>query len=221
MALLPLVLSASKSSWQAPMGHGEARANPALHSVISKRFNHTCQYCGWVDEEYNEVSHIDEDHTNNSEENLTLACPLCHQCLHLGHAASAEGGKMIWCPELSQVQLNNLARVYWMTEFEPDHPFLMSSRTMVTKIEHQTHELEAYYIQGASDPGFWAEVLLKLTPEQYAKRGDLLKNIRLWPSIHRFKKMVPKWTKKVTINLPSKEWSRLALSKPFNDVEIE
>lgn len=208
--MLPLVFSASKASWQAQPNHGIAKENPVLHGIISKRCDNACQYCGWVDSHYNEVSNLDENHLNNEESNLILACPLCHQCLHLGQVAAAEGGKMIWAPELTQVEINDLARVYWLTEFAQTHPLLNSARSLANKIEHQAHVLEAHYVPGASDPGFWAEVLIKLTPEQYAMRYELLKNIRLWPSLTRFKKMIPKWAKMVAVNLPNTEWERLA-----------
>lgn len=211
--MLPLVFSASKASWQAHPNHGIAKENPILHAAVSKRYNNTCQYCGWVDLEFNEVSNIDENHLNNNEDNLILACPLCHQCLHLGQVAAAEGGRMIWAPELTQVEINHLARVYWLAEFDPEHKLIGSARALTNKIEHQSHVLEAHYVPGASDPGFWAEVLIKLTPEQYKDRDNLLKNIRLWPNLTRFKKMVPKWAKVISVNLPNSEWERLAKNK--------
>ena len=208
--MLPLTLSASKASWQAPTPHGNKKWDSNLHAAVSKRFQDTCQYCGWVDPEFNEVSHLDEDHLNHREENLVLACPLCHQCLHLGQVATAEGGTMIWAPELSQVELNHLARVYWMAETDQTHPLLISARALANKLDHQAHILEAHYVPGASDPGFWAEVLMKMTPEQYKQRSELMKNIRVWPALTRFKKMVQPWAQRVNVNIPLKEWERLA-----------
>jgi intracellular multiplication protein IcmJ len=208
--MLPLTLSASKASWQAPTPHGHKKWDAAIHAAVSKRFQDTCQYCGWVDPEFNEVSHLDEDHLNNKEENLMLACPLCHQCLHLGQVSTSEGGKMIWAPELSQIELNHLARAYWITETEQTHPLLLSARALANKLDHQAHILEAHYVPGASDPGFWAEVLMKMTPEQYKQRHELLKNIRVWPTLTRFKKMVMPWAKRINVNIPLLEWERLA-----------
>ena len=207
--MLPLVLSASKLTWMVQSKHGDEKEDPVLRAAVSKRFKHTCQYCGWIDEKYNEVSHLDEDHTNFKDQNLTLACPLCHQCLHLGQV-TADGGKMIWAPEISQVQINHLARVSWMTERSKDHPLLISTRTLVSKLEHQTQSMEMAYGSGSADPGFWAELLTRLTPEQYEKRQSILENARLWPLPTKFKKMTNSWLDQTKINLPISDWIKLA-----------
>jgi intracellular multiplication protein IcmJ len=211
--MLLLTPSASRASWQAAPRHGDKKWDETLHKAISNKFNHTCQYCGWVDDEFNEVDHINEDHTNNREENLTLACPLCHQIKHLGQVGTSDGGKMIWAPELSQVELNHLARAYWMLETDQSNDLLISARTLSNKLEHQAHVLEAHYVNGASDPGFWAEALIKMTPEQYKNRAEILKNIRVWPNLIKFKRMVPKWANDVGVNLPIKEWTRIELPR--------
>lgn len=207
--LLPLILSAAKSSWQVTASHGTKRWNSNLHAAISKKFKYTCQYCGWVDPEFNEVSHLNEDHSDHREENLVLACPLCHQCLHLGQISSSDGGKMIWAPELSQIELNHLARVYWITETDQSHPLLSSARTLSSKLEHQSHILEVHYVSGASDPGTMAEALLKMSKEEYENRGETLKNIKVWPNLTKFKKMVKPWAKRLNVNLPLKNWEQI------------
>jgi intracellular multiplication protein IcmJ len=226
MSLLTLTLSASKNAWQAAGEHGrkDSPHDSEIHAIVSKKYKHTCQYCGWVDAEHNEVSHLDENHSNNEEANLTLACPLCHQCLHLGHVGTAEGGKMIWAPELSQIEINHLARAYWLLwirTIEIDAPdvkakineLFLSAKSMVSKIEHQSHVLEAHYVPGASDPAFWAEALMKLPKEQYEKRHELLRSIRVWPTHSRFKGMVRDWQKSVNINIPLDTWSRFAMQE--------
>lgn len=218
--MLSLKFSASKASWQVPPNHGTAKEEKILHGILSKKFSNRCQYCNTYDTEYNEISHIDENHSNNNEDNLTLACPLCHQCLHLGRVAGSEGGKMIWAPDISQAEINNLARTYWIMEFDQDHPMLHSTRALANRIDHQANVLESYYVSGASNPGFWAEMLIKLTPEQYERRGELMSSIRLWPSLTKFKKMIPKWATAIEVNLPKSEWERLAVDS-INKTEID
>jgi hypothetical protein len=220
--MLKLSLSSSKSSWQAPAQHGDKKWDEVIHAAVSRKYQHTCQYCGWKDDVFNEVSHLNEDHHNHQEENLVLACPLCHQCLHLSKVAIAEGGKLIWAPGVSQVEINHLVRMYWVLEEGARHAVngsqelkqinevLTQARLLVNKLEHQSHVLEAHFVAGGSDPGLLAETLLKMTPEQYTRRDDYLKNIRIWPNVVRFRRMVPHWLNQTKVNLPLQDWMKLA-----------
>jgi intracellular multiplication protein IcmJ len=212
--MLELILSASKQSWEAKAVHGTSETDPVIHQQISAKYKHTCQYCGWVDKKFNEVSHIDENHHNMNEHNLTLACPLCHQCQHLGQVAQAEGGQMIWAPEISQIEIHHLSRMAWILELKRDEEeppaMLQAARALCSRLSQQSNVLEANYVTDASDPSFWAEVLMRLPKEKYDSRKELLKNIRVWPSIRRFKKNLVHWGNQVEINLPVSRWEGLA-----------
>jgi intracellular multiplication protein IcmJ len=222
--MLDLIISASKKSWEAKPSHGTASSDKVIYQQITQKYKHTCQYCGWVDFKFNEVSHIDENHGNSQEQNLTLACPLCHQCLHLGHVGPAEGGKMIWAPELTQIEINNLARMAWILEYENDvkakHDMYQSIKALCARLDQQSNILEANYVPDASDPSFWAEVLMKLPPEKYNERDVILKNIRLWPSMRRFRKLISEWHKQVEVNVPVKNWGSLASEKIENTKDV-
>jgi intracellular multiplication protein IcmJ len=211
--MIPLVLSASKASWQAPTEHGSKLLDEVLHATITKKYNGICQYCGWVDFLGNQVSHLDENHLNNDEKNLVLACPLCHQCLHLGKVGLADGGRMIWAPEVSQIELNHLARMHWVSEQDrsSDNTMASAARSLTSKLDHQAHVLEVHYVSGASDPGFWAEALMKMDEENYKNRASLLKHIKLWPNPTRFQKHFGNWSKSVFVNFHLKDWEKLIL----------
>lgn len=49
-------------------------------------YDHKCACCGW-DEDIRilEVHHIDENHDNNSIDNLIILCPICHRKITLGY----------------------------------------------------------------------------------------------------------------------------------------
>lgn len=204
-----IILSSSKATWQAPNPHGSKNWNKNIHSLISKRYKHTCQYCGWVDQEFNEVHHIDENHENMNENNLTLACPLCHQCFHLGHASLSLGGKIIWVKDITQAEVNHIARMSWILETEPNHPMLPNVRNLMLSFENQTQLMENNYATNASELYFWDELLMKLTPEQYNERKDLLKNIVLLPNFHKFRRMVKPWKDLIAVNMPLSGWGNM------------
>jgi len=52
-----------------------------------RRSNYRCVFCG-AKSETNEVHHLDDNHHNNSPENLVAICKLCHPYHHIGQASS-------------------------------------------------------------------------------------------------------------------------------------
>jgi len=58
-----------------------AQRNSAL-----KRSNYCCVFCGAKSLKFNEVHHLDDNHHNNSPENLVAICKLCHPYHHIGQA---------------------------------------------------------------------------------------------------------------------------------------
>ena len=63
---------------------GEDSISSHLRRYMFEKYEHKCSRCGWDSvnvysgKQPLEVDHIDGDHKNNSEENLTLICPNCH-----------------------------------------------------------------------------------------------------------------------------------------------
>jgi len=63
--------------------HGDTIAKP-LRRYLFDKFDSKCSRCGWneINPHTNriplQVEHIDGNHLNNSEDNLTLLCPNCH-----------------------------------------------------------------------------------------------------------------------------------------------
>lgn len=93
----------------------------AIRMKVIERDHFTCVYCG-LQTQGNEdapghtleasgglhVHHIDDDHNNNTEDNLISVCPLCHMVHHIGFAASRGYCHFIYLPEIRQEDLNIL-----------------------------------------------------------------------------------------------------------------
>src|SRR5690625_2648446 len=64
---------------RAAQADAEYRAlrRPALEAA-----DYRCKFCGYRSKKYSEVHHLDDDHHNNSPENLTSICLLCHPYHH-------------------------------------------------------------------------------------------------------------------------------------------
>lgn len=61
---------------------------------------------------YFEFHHINDNHKDNSTENLAFSCPFCHMPFHIGFHAMEGNGVLIYAPELTQ---KNISRIVWMT----------------------------------------------------------------------------------------------------------
>lgn len=110
-----LVLSAKKSVWRMHDHADESeKAFQQIRKTILEASNYACSFCTLQSSKFQEVHHADDDHKNNKPENLYCSCPLCHQVFHIGLAGMKEGGDLVYLPELSQAEVNQLALVIWM-----------------------------------------------------------------------------------------------------------
>lgn len=78
---------------------GQYSISRFIVNYIIKKYDNKCARCGWS--EINpftgnvplEIEHINGDHTNNNEENLTLLCPNCHSLTPTYKGANKGGGR--------------------------------------------------------------------------------------------------------------------------------
>lgn len=211
--MIELILSATRSSWQTPAHHGtEQDGAPAMKEVRPKvlaRDDYICQFCGFRAHQWQEVHHLDDDHNNMTMSNLSTACAFCHQCFHLGLAGSTAGGQLIWLPEISQVELNHLARALFVAMRDDKGKVYAAASGLYMSLESRGVFMEQHFAAGASDPGILGQAFLKMKPDLYAGRADFLRNIRLLPQRSRFEVQVKYWSEKVFHDVPPESWERL------------
>lgn len=208
-----LILSATRASWQIPANHGTEQDNSAsmkeVRSKVFERDRHTCRYCGFKAKSWQEVHHINDDHSDMTMSNLATACAFCHQCFHLGLAGSTAGGTLIWLPEISQAELNHLARSLFVAMRDDKSKIYAAASVLYMSLESRGVFLEQNFAPGASNPGVFGQAFLKMKPEVYANRADFMTNIRLLPMRSRFEAQIKYWTEVVFRDLPPESWERL------------
>ncbi|HBO9583048.1 TPA: HNH endonuclease, partial [Pseudomonas aeruginosa] len=84
--------------------------------IAQGRFGRRCHFCDFAfgTTDSFDIHNLDGDHTNNELENLVPVCELCHAPFHLDTVSKkwpSDPGKIVFLPELTQVQLNNLLQV--------------------------------------------------------------------------------------------------------------
>jgi intracellular multiplication protein IcmJ len=211
-----LILSATRASWQIPAHHGTeqdgAAAMKEVRPKVLARDDFTCIFCQFKAHKWQEVHHLDDDHGNLTLSNLVTACAFCHQCFHLGLAGSTAGGQLIWLPEMTQVELNHLARALFVAMRDDKSKVYAAASGLYMSLESRGVFMEQHFAAGASDPGILGQAFLKMKSEMYENRADFLRNIRLLPQRSRFEAQVKYWSEVVFRDLPPESWERLIQS---------
>lgn len=146
---------------------------------ILKRDDHTCHYCQFRAEKYQHIHYFDGNSKNEASSNLVTTCIFCNQCFNLDDVASMGSGVLIWLPEISQPDLNNLARAIYIARISQG-VMAETAKAMLEVI--MARREEAKQRLGTDDPYVLAAVLGDLLPQQaYDKRHDKLDGIRLFP----------------------------------------
>ena len=225
-----LPLSVSKKSWKMSSTHGteydknfknskgELSKIGQIWSSVWERDKFSCYYCGFKSKRFQEIHHLNDNHEDNSEDNLVTVCPLCHQNFHLDIASTTGGGKIIWLPEFSQQELNYLCRSVFIAIDESDEKegqgvevpgFAKISRMIENSFSERALVVEQQFQSGASDPAIFATALLNLKEEDYNNRFSLLKSFKLLHFKARFPIQTKYWRTKVFVDLPVNTWEKL------------
>ncbi|HDS1733935.1 HNH endonuclease [Pseudomonas sp. BP8] len=169
--------------------HGEANAK--LRTSVLQRDNYTCRFCGFKSAKYQELHALDGNVDNCTKENLVTACNLCRQVHHLGACAMNSSGFFVAVQELTQTEINNIARCIYVNE-------LLGDAAVNDKL---TSLLAAFKFRGSDSlkEVFGGEVITVLgvaetlaskslvSDEEYARRGEWLAPLRLFPTKNAFK----------------------------------
>ena len=191
---LPLALAADPSRWR----QDPPRVEKDVADQVFERDGHACRFCGFQAVGRQEVVRLD---TNFSEitqrlargrpalDGLATACPLCHDCRHLGREGTEQGYAVVWLPEASQAVLNHLVRAVHLVLHEHSEPPHMAERPMsdapaLRSAFNSYRALAGRMAQarsriGTTSPRELGEALIGLPPAALAKGDALTSGLRL------------------------------------------
>lgn len=226
-----LILSASKKSWKMSSTHGTEfdkdyqKKHKAVWYSTWQRDNYKCYYCGFHSPKHQEIHHLNDDHDDNSMDNLVTVCPLCHQNFHLDTVSNTNGGKIIWLPEFSQQELNYLCRAIFIAIEEAEMAeaeerdvvgFAKIAKMLETSLSERSLIVEQHFQNGSSDPSVFANALINMTEEQYERRGQTLQSFKLLHLKTRFPVQTKYWKNNLFSNMPVETWSKLINQSSLN-----
>ncbi|WP_205299909.1 HNH endonuclease [Pantoea sp. Tr-811] len=168
-----------------------SEAYSKLRTSVWQRDNYTCRFCGFKSAKYQELHALDGNADNCTKENLITACNLCRQVHHLGACAMNDTGFFVAVQELTQTEINHIARCIYVCERLED----------VAANEKLTSLLAAFKFRGNDTlkEVFGGEVITVLgvaetlasktlvSDEEYERRAEWLAPLRLFPTKQAFK----------------------------------
>lgn len=181
MDLLPLKLSIARKSGNAFPSSGDARyeISAELKQKVLERDDHTCRYCNFRSEKYQDISFINGKEGDENPKNLATSCIFCHQCMNLDRIHVMRSGVLVWLPELSQAQLHHVARAIYVARISQG-PMADTARQSLDMLIHRRDEARKRL--HTDDPNILSMVLSDyISAKSYEMRGEKLDGIRLFP----------------------------------------
>ena len=222
-----LMLNVSRQSWKMSSVHGtefdvayQKKYKPVWDGVW-ERDNYKCFYCNFYSKKYQEIHHINNNHDDNSEKNLTTICPLCHKNFHLDSVSTSNGGKIIWLPDMSQQELNYILRAIFIANDyskeieekggEDQDGFYKIAKLLESFFLERADFVEKEIIAGASDPVVFANAILNMDNTTLSHADEFLSPFRLLHFSTRYSVQSVYWREQRFKDLPVKSWENLIL----------
>ncbi len=179
MVLLPINLGIVRRPDNALLAEKTAKQLQDLRPKILERDSQTCRFCGFHSEKYQEIHFLNGNAADLRLDNMATACIFCEQCFDLEKASQMNSGVLLWLPEISQAELNHIARAIYVARISQG-TIADSARSMLETIMARRQDAKARL--ATDDPFFLATVLRDfLGPKHYETRVEKLKGVRLFP----------------------------------------
>jgi intracellular multiplication protein IcmJ len=185
-----------------------------LRPIVLERDNYTCQFCGFKSYKFQEIHHLDDNHSNNDEGNLVTACILCHSACHIGFSGMQKRGVLICIDSsagITQGGLNQLVRALWVAEESTNEDLRVNSTVMLSRLFKLSVGARRKF--GTSDLNMLSDFMLSLDDERYSKRDEALKGLYFLPLKTAFTRQFSYWISENFKSLNPEDWEMVAKDK--------
>jgi len=211
LSFLPLTLGIGRASGAEGGGLRSPSKSDAEH--ILKRDDFACRFCGFRAVQYQRLA--------PTAEGFVTACGFCEQAMALERAGMMGAGVLIWLPEITQAELNHIARAIYVAR--ADEGSAMADIAVRALDALMARRTEAKKRLGSDDPLLLATILHEnLTDGERAAAIPKLDGIRLMPldkymvrgkesDINAFPQMIKFWrsAQGPFATLPTDKWQEM------------
>lgn len=224
-----LIISAKRKDFRGDNPH-PSKSNVDFNNIrplILNKHDFTCQYCLFRSKKFQHIHHLDDDHDNNSEDNLVTICPLCHMSQHIGFAGIKGMGTIIYLDQdtcgdfvtkITQEKLNNLVRLLWVRQDGGDKTASIQATDYLKRLE-QTR-VDADRLIGTCDPIQLGNALRDLSEEHYEGRAKTLGKVFFLPFKEGFEREHEYWMSENYSKVKNQNWSKISENNMFDWVAI-
>lgn len=151
--------------------------------TIQERDQHCCALCSFTAKKYQEIApragiSVNQAVKLNANDWMTV-CQFCQQTLDVTIAADMKSGVLLWLPEISQSDVNNIARAIYVARVSQG-PMADAARKVYESL--MARREAAKQRLGTDDPELLRVVLNDyLEDRHYKSIPDKLEGVRLFP----------------------------------------
>lgn len=180
--------------WRQFMSRKDGASFRSIANKVLARDDHTCQFCGFQAQEYQEVVNVDRNYRNNKLENLATACVFCTQCQFLESVGldGNSGGQVVYLPEFDQAELNSFCHVLFCA-MSNKTGYADTAQEIYRNFRLRCQVVEKKLGMGASNPASLGRLILEHKAKDPKMSQGFLKPLRLLPSYTKFKIHLETW----------------------------
>ncbi len=193
---------------------------PEQKDSILSRDDHTCQFCGFRSEKYQQTIFLGLDDKKKGQDDYATACVFCHQCFQVERISSMQSGALIWLPEISQIHLNHLCRAIYIARITQG-PVADAAREALDILLARKDEARARL--GTDDIRVMATIFQDfMEAKEYSRRNKRIQGFRILPldrrlvregelEFNQFPQMLAFWrsSKGPFGDIPPREWTEM------------
>jgi intracellular multiplication protein IcmJ len=187
---MKLELAGELNNWEKFKARKKNKNFLAIKAKFLKRDKNTCRFCGYHGHVL-EVINYDNNYRNNTPSNLMTACVFCARCRLLdSYKLDYKGGdRIIYLPELSQTQLNQLCRLlFFESTKEANSEAAYNAKTILAKLMDRAVWLDEKAKAQLSHPGLFLYYL-----HDSNKSVELLNRLRWLPDPVEYQSAIKVW----------------------------